>query len=181
VGKLLKTGIINEEEARNHPRRNVLYQSIGLKKDINIQALGAFPIEIGQKYLLCSDGLYGVVSNDEIREHLRERSTARVSQQLVQLAKKGGGPDNITVIVVSTEKDDDVELPDTAKIVVPTPGKGKLSKVWYLLLLGLLVLLLAIIIYFLVRSVDTNLSLLPGPGQNDLAGMVIPGSRPGAG
>lgn len=115
VGKLLKDGLITEEEARSHPKRNVLYQSIGIKRDITIQTTGVIPIQMGQKFLLCSDGLYGVVPDSEIEEYLNGKSTAQIAEALVRRAKFNGGPDNISVIVVSTEKDEIKLLPSQLK------------------------------------------------------------------
>ncbi|UCH97936.1 MAG: serine/threonine-protein phosphatase, partial [Candidatus Aminicenantes bacterium] len=165
VGKLLKDGFITEEEARNHPKRNVLYQSIGLKREIDIQTTGTIPIQTGQKYLLCSDGLYGVVPDHEIKEYLKVNSTAAIAEQLVQRAKTNGGPDNITVIVVSTEKDETPGLTDTVKIITPPLKKRKKRKAWLFILLGLLVLLLAVMIYLLVLSADVSASASPSPGK----------------
>jgi serine/threonine protein phosphatase PrpC len=158
VGKMLKDGLITEEEARNHPRRNVLFQSIGLKRDITIQTKGPLPIQIGEKYLVCSDGLYGVVPDSEIEEYLDKKSTAQIAGTLVKRAKKNGGPDNISVIVISTEPDETINLPDTVKIIFSPPKK---TRVWFFILLGLLVLLLILTIYFLVMSTDTHSSPPP--------------------
>ncbi|NIM12799.1 MAG: Stp1/IreP family PP2C-type Ser/Thr phosphatase [Candidatus Aminicenantes bacterium] len=170
VGKLLKEGFITEEEARRHPRRNVLYQSIGLKKDINVQVLKPIPIQKGQKYLLCTDGLYGVVPESEIAECLKEKSTAYIVRVLVQKAKANGGPDNISTIVVSTEKDkifgEDTVLEDTIRIVLRSKTKKrKKRKRSFFILLGLLVLLLVVIIYWLLTTISTSQHPLPGSGS----------------
>ena len=161
VGKLLKNGFITEEEARSHPKRNVIYQSIGLRKEINIQVMESIPIKKGQKYLLCSDGLSGVVPAGEIVESLKLKgaSTSAVAKQLVKKAKRNGGPDNISVIVVSTEmgKCDSTDLADTIKIVDSylAPGKRK-KKIAFLVLLGLLILLLAALIYLVIVTMDAD-------------------------
>jgi serine/threonine protein phosphatase PrpC len=169
VGKLLKEGFITEEEARRHPRRNVLYQSIGLKKDINVQVLESIPIQKGQKYLLCTDGLYNVVPEREIAEWLKEKSTAYIVRGLVQKAKANGGPDNISVIVVSTEEDktfaEDTLIEDTIKIVYRSKTKRKKRKRSFFILLGLLVLLLAVIIYWLLTTISANQHPSPGSGS----------------
>lgn len=166
VGKLVKDGLITEEEARSHPKRNVLFQSIGIKRDITIQTKGPIPIQIGQKYLLCSDGLYGVVPDNEIIEYLNEKSPAQIAEKLVKRANFNGGPDNISVIVIFTEKDGPLEPSDTVKIPTP-PNNKKKRKGWLFILLGLLATLLALIIYFLVLSDDTlSLSLLATPQKD---------------
>jgi len=168
VGKLVKDGLITEEEARSHPKRNVLFQSIGIKKNITIQTKGPIPIQMGQKYLLCSDGLYGVVPESEIEEYLSDKSTAQIAEQLVKRANFNGGPDNISVIVISTEKDKTPKLTDTVKIPALSPNERRKKKGWLFILLGLLVILLALIIYFLVLNVDTKPPLSPTTPQKSI-------------
>lgn len=171
VGRLLKDGFISEEDARNHPKRNVLYQSIGVKKDLDVQVKEDFPILPGEKYLLCSDGLFGVVSNRELCEHLADGLTARVTQQLIKRAKANGGPDNITVLVVSTEKeeipqeDELKKLTDTVKIIdSPVIVKQKKrKKITLFFLLTLLVILLAIIVYLTINELNRRPPVIPGP------------------
>jgi protein phosphatase len=169
VGKLLKEGFITEEEARRHPRRNVLYQSIGLKKDINVQVLEPVPIQKGRKYLLCTDGLFGVVSGSEIAECLKENSTAAIVRTLVQKAKANGGPDNISVIVVSTEENkifaEDTVIEDTIKIVFRSKTGRKKRKRSFFILLGLLVLLLVVIIYWLLTAISGDRHSLTASGS----------------
>lgn len=185
VGKLLKDGLITEEEARTHPKRNVLFQSIGIKRDITIQATGPIPIQKGQKYLVCSDGLYGVVPDNEIEEYLNDKSTASIAEQLVKRAKFNGGPDNISVIVISTEKDEIFEPADTVRIPAPPTQKKRKRKGWLFILLGLLVILLALIIYFLVLSVETKPPSPPSTPQKNIIQTNKPiekdarGSEPG--
>lgn len=164
VGKLLKNGFITEEEARSHPQRNVIYQSIGLRKEINVQVMDSIPIKKGQKYLLCSDGLYGVVPSTEIRRYLTGTSTLGIAGQLIKRAKENGGPDNISVIVVSTEEDKEkevqktIDLADTMKIVDSYAALKKMRrrKIGFFILLGLLILLLAALIYILVIAVGSD-------------------------
>jgi len=177
VGQLLKNGLITEQEARVHPRRNVLYQSVGLKKDINIQAIGPITLQIGDKFLLCSDGLHGVVPDATLKELLETQSNKNAAKKLIKKAKQNGGPDNISVIVVSTEKDSpkkkvdkttpDMMLEDTVEIPPITTnttkkkkktGKGKTG---IFLLLILLILLLAAAVYILVTGAETHRGQLP--------------------
>lgn len=184
VGKLLKDGLITEEEARTHPKRNVLFQSIGIKRDITIQTKGPIPIQMGQKYLLCSDGLYGVVPDNEIEEYLNNKSTAQIAEQLVKRANFNGGPDNISVIVISTEKEETPDPSDTVKIPA-SPEKGEKGKGWLFILLVLLVILLALIIYFLVLSVDTQIPSSPAASHKNITQTIkpiekdAPGPEPG--
>jgi protein phosphatase len=179
VGRLLKDGFITEEEARHHPRRNVLYQSVGVKPEISVQALKPISIRKGHKYLLCTDGLYGVVPDSKIEEFLTGHSTAAAARRLIEEAKANGGPDNITVIVVSTEEDDDtgklditrVETveEDTVKLAVPGENKksGRRRKIIIFILLSLLVLLLAAAVYFLVTAAGDDRQPPVGPGTRE--------------
>ncbi len=156
VGKLLKDGFITEEEAQSHPKRNVLYQSVGLKEGIEVQARGPFPIQKGQKFLLCSDGLNNELIDTEIKEFLKLNSMRRVVEELIKKAKTGTAADNITVIAISTEKDktdETTQVEDTVKLTAPLKIKRKRKKrLIILLLLGLLMLLLAAVVYLLVQD-----------------------------
>lgn len=146
VGKLLKDGFISLEEAQAHPKRNVLYQSVGLKKEIEVQAMGPFRVREGQKFVLCSDGLNNELIDSEIMEFLKLPSTRQSVEGLLKRVKAGAAMDNITVIVVSTVKSDDDEadpMEDTVKLTVPIQIiKKRKKKIILFLLLGLLVLLL---------------------------------------
>lgn len=102
VGKLLKNRLIKKEEAWNHPRRNIIYQSIGMRKEIEAQIIADFPIKKGEKYLLCSDGLHDVVREPDLKNKLITLSPELCAQKLIDQANANGGPDNISVIVVST-------------------------------------------------------------------------------
>ncbi len=106
VGSLLRAGAISPEEARGHPADNIITRAIGLKVSVDIDF---FQKEIclrkGQYVLLCSDGLFKVVTDDEI---LHTVSTLMVPNQitkkLVEMANSRGGPDNTTVLVIRIEK-----------------------------------------------------------------------------
>lgn len=153
VGKLLKNGFITESEAQSHPKRNVLYQSVGLKQGIEVQTMGPFPVRMGQKFLLCSDGLNNEVPDSEIEHIMHFKSTRQIVDHLIQRAKAGTAADNITVVAVSTEEDDSTEIDKTVRLTVPVNvRKKRKKKVGLLILLGLLVLLLAALIYFLVQD-----------------------------
>jgi len=153
VGKLLRDGVISEDEAQTHSRRNVLYQALGLKKDIDIQSIDRIPIKKDYRYLLCSDGLHGVVPDRELERYFGIRSTAAMVEELVKKAKENGGPDNITVVAVAGEKDEALALIDTVKLMVPDFNRKKKKKTWTWVLFGLLILLLGVLIYIMAIDV----------------------------
>ncbi|UCE86121.1 MAG: Stp1/IreP family PP2C-type Ser/Thr phosphatase [Deltaproteobacteria bacterium] len=98
VAEFERRGFLTAEEARVHPRRNELLRSIGVDRAIEVD-LAPISIEPGDRFLLCSDGLCGVVDADAIRDALAEAPPPTCAQQLVDLAKRAGAPDNVTVQV----------------------------------------------------------------------------------
>lgn len=105
VMELIKLGIITREEARRHPEKNIILRALGTSPEVEADTWGApLPLQSGDAFLLCSDGLYDLVPDDEIGLALRSFPPADASARLVQLAKGRGGHDNITVAVVSVEE-----------------------------------------------------------------------------
>ncbi len=122
VEKLLRGGLISKKEAENHPRKNVLYQSLGMKGEIKPETK-EIKVETGKTFLLCSDGLFNVVSDEKIEWVLKTASHELAVDELIRLAKEGGGPDNITVIVVKIKDETDDE--ETKEIKLNLKKKRK--------------------------------------------------------
>jgi serine/threonine protein phosphatase PrpC len=101
--KLIEAGELTEEEAEHSERRNIILQALGPEGTIKVD-LTHQTIRRGDTLVLCSDGLSGQVSKDQIAEIVRrEPDLTKVSQGLIDLANAAGGPDNITVIVARFE------------------------------------------------------------------------------
>lgn len=100
VGALIRMGHITEDEAKVHPQRNEILRAIGTNEEVEVQVT---PLELqpGDRYLLCSDGLSGLVPDGEIAEVLARQEPEDAVRTLVQMANLEGGNDNITVQVVS--------------------------------------------------------------------------------
>jgi protein phosphatase len=97
----LKLGL-EEEKLRSHPYRHVLTMAIGASNALKIHRY-TLPVTPNQQLLLSSDGLHGVVSEEILAETLRsERSLEAKSHSLIEAARAGGGPDNITVVLLRT-------------------------------------------------------------------------------
>ncbi|MBC9726394.1 Stp1/IreP family PP2C-type Ser/Thr phosphatase [Streptomyces sp. TRM68367] len=99
VQRLVDEGRITEEEAGTHPQRSLLMRALGsgdhVEPDLSIREVRA-----GDRYLICSDGLSGVVSHQTLEDTLASyQGPQETVQNLIELALRGGGPDNITVIV----------------------------------------------------------------------------------
>ena len=110
VQHLIDTGRLAPEEAENHPQRSVLLRVLGDVEGTSRLDVETFPAQDGERWLLCSDGLSGVVDDAILATTLREISDREAcAQKLIDLAIAGGGPDNITCIVA-----DVVEIKDDA-------------------------------------------------------------------
>lgn len=97
--RMLESGLIAPEEAENNPNRHVLINALGIDQPLRVD-IEAFN-NLYDMLLLCSDGLYGYVPEEEIRKVLlRKGSVEHKTEKLVQLANNAGGFDNVTVIVV---------------------------------------------------------------------------------
>jgi len=101
VGRLVETGVIRSEEAEFHPQRHILTSALGAGLDISLDCPSTpVPVQKDDLLVLCSDGMWGMVSEREIQDALAERSLEKASRKLVDLAKQHGGPDNITVQLI---------------------------------------------------------------------------------
>ena len=99
VSKLLESGALRPEQAEHHPLRHVLLQAVGTSAQI-APAMTEIDLRKGDRILICSDGLHGCVSNQNIEAVLRDtQDVAEATRKLVQLALDAGGPDNVTVLV----------------------------------------------------------------------------------
>ncbi|WP_431912549.1 PP2C family protein-serine/threonine phosphatase [Micromonospora carbonacea] len=108
VQMLVDEGRISAEEASSHPQRSLLTRALdGRDIDPEYSVRQVLP---GDRYLICSDGLSGVVSAETIADTMREYTDPQQCvERLVQLALRGGGPDNITVIIADATDRDIVE------------------------------------------------------------------------
>ncbi len=100
VAKLISLGRLSPEEARDHPKSNVLYRCIGTEEKVEVDLFN-LEVKEGEFLLLCSDGLWGELKDDEIHSIVRECSSPQQGcWELVRAAKEQGGRDNITAILV---------------------------------------------------------------------------------
>jgi protein phosphatase len=100
VRRLIELGQITEEEAINHPQRNVLYRALGQGEPFEPD-VSTYPVPNNGYLLLCSDGLWGVIPSEAIANIILSAPTLQdACQQLIDTANEAGGPDNISVILV---------------------------------------------------------------------------------
>lgn len=106
VAEEVEAGRMTPEQARVNPRRNIITRALGLRPDVDVDASEA-ALAPGSVLVICSDGLHGLVSEDEIVSHVRRLRPADAVDALVQLANQRGGPDNISVVVARVMGDDE--------------------------------------------------------------------------
>jgi protein phosphatase len=99
--ELVRAGIIGLEDAESHPARHILSRALGVGKQLQPEISPA-PIEIrdGDTLLLCTDGLWGQLSDQELGEVLQKFSPSSACEELVRRGKEHGAPDNITLQVL---------------------------------------------------------------------------------
>lgn len=120
VAKLVEEGAITEEEAANHPHRNVILFSIGSETTPQID-LYELSLAIGDKIFLCSDGLTRHVSDEEICTILEKQDLESAADQLIQLANDRGGQDNISVAIINygTADAEANQAEQTVRVIMP--------------------------------------------------------------
>jgi serine/threonine protein phosphatase PrpC len=115
VQELVNEGIITPEEARVHPRRNIVTRALGIDRSVVVDVF-SHVVRTGDRIVLCSDGLVDEVSDADIAVVLGQHSDPQdTSEALVMVANTAGGRDNTTVIVIDVL--DDISEP----VVLPTP------------------------------------------------------------
>jgi serine/threonine protein phosphatase PrpC len=108
VGELVARGKLTEEQAESHPQRSVITRALGAYPDVEVDT-EVFPARGGDVFLLCSDGLTGMVHEPELKPLLEahEASLEQIGRTLIAAANEAGGRDNITVILFRLEDVED--------------------------------------------------------------------------
>lgn len=103
VGEQVRRGMITREQARTSPVRHVITRALGIDADISID-LAKHPLQKGDRFLLCTDGLTEMVDDGEISSILSGAEPREAVQRLLAAANKRGGVDNITAVVVQVKE-----------------------------------------------------------------------------
>ena len=105
VATMVRQGRLTEAEAAVHPQRNILTRALGIDGTVLVDSWEILPV-VGDRYLVCSDGLFNEVSDDRIAATLRRIADPNEAcRELVRLANEGGGRDNITCVIVDVIDD----------------------------------------------------------------------------
>jgi protein phosphatase len=104
VGEMLRSGQLTKEEALDHPQRNILTRALGVDSEVEVDWY-EIQVRQGDRFLLCTDGLFNEVTEDQIASVLRRLADPEeAAQELVRQAVEHGGRDNITVVIVDVEE-----------------------------------------------------------------------------
>jgi protein phosphatase len=125
VAQLVARNQLSPEEARSDPRRNVVTRSVGVgpEVEVDVVAVGE-PLKGGDTLVLCSDGLHGQMSDDEIAGFAMGESLPEACADLIELANARGGPDNITVAMMRVERDAEPAGNPVARWLRSLTGRG---------------------------------------------------------
>ena len=139
VQELVNEGLISEEEARVHPRRNIVTRALGIDRSVIVDVFTQV-VRTGDRMVLCSDGLVDEVSDADIAAVLaRHRDPQLAAESLVMVANAAGGRDNTTVVVVdilddvsdpvemppSPDRTEPMQMPDPAQVPLGRPAKKR--------------------------------------------------------
>ena len=142
VGQMVRNRQITAEQARTDPRRNVVTRSVGIDADLEVDA-GRLdePLGHGDVVVLCTDGLHGVVRDDELGGTVSGHDLPGACDRLVALARERGAPDNLTIILARVEVDGEREPRESASAERLSRANPTFT---VLIVAGLMLLLLAL-------------------------------------
>jgi serine/threonine protein phosphatase PrpC len=103
VARMVRDGMITEEQAAQHPQRNIITRGLGLADDVKVDQ-AQVEVRMGDRLLLCTDGLTAMVKEDTLREILAgEPDPQEAARRLVEAANQAGGADNVTAVVLDVD------------------------------------------------------------------------------
>ncbi len=135
VAEQVRQGLIPPEDARHHPRRNVVTRTVGFEARVLPDTGGPIPLSPGDAVVLCSDGLHGPVDEDDIARTVIALDPELAAERLIQMANEAGGPDNITVVIARFDVPAPVEQAPTVierrpTAEAPAPRRSRRGPLW---------------------------------------------------
>jgi serine/threonine protein phosphatase PrpC len=112
VQEMVTRGLMTPEQAQGHPMGHVLSRAVGVQKEIELDRVEG-EIQPGDIFLLCSDGLHGVVGDEAIAEHFSRDAPDRALDKLIDLTLEKGAPDNVTGFAIWISEPSLLSLPET--------------------------------------------------------------------
>lgn len=158
-----RAGLLTKEEAENHPRKNVLTMSLSGQRDKVYPYIREVPWKPGDHVLICSDGLWGPVSEKQICSTVISMEPQEAAEKLVELANRNGGPDNISVLIARNGEKvtapggtGEAEIVSAADEGTEPPGHRRLLIAGLILVL----LLLGLLLYYLNHRPDPSQAVI---------------------
>lgn len=102
VGEQIRAGMIQPSQAKDHRLKNIITRSVGFQEEVEAD-IETKTVKEGDIYLLCSDGLYNLVEDDEILEIVTHQNLPEACRHLIDIANSRGGDDNITVVMAKVD------------------------------------------------------------------------------
>ncbi|MEY3407494.1 MAG: hypothetical protein RL038_555, partial [Actinomycetota bacterium] len=149
VQMLVDNGEITPAEAERHPRRNLMIRAIDGIHELNLD-IQIVDLQIGDRFLVCSDGLSGVISDSRLAEVITDSDMTRASAQLIDYAIAAGAPDNVTLVLAEYRHNVETDL----AFMVGSPTENSLPVID-------------------TEPIKTKKSLLPYIGAVGLAAVVL--------
>lgn len=104
VNEHIRAGLLKDSEAKDFQAKNIITRSVGFEKNVRCDIIRK-GLKVGDHYLLCSDGLCGLVDDPEIHDLVRNNEKKKAVELCIEKAKEAGGDDNITVVIISVDSD----------------------------------------------------------------------------
>ena len=159
VAQLVDQGELAPEAVKHDPRRNVVTRSVGIGPVVDVDVTPVFTaIEPGDTLLVCTDGLHGQVSDEELAKLASGRSPAECCEHLIRLANERGGPDNITIAMLRMESPGtsgstaDVETGHGSETAALPAHRMRTGKILLLALVAIIVALVLVLCLVLLPS-----------------------------
>ncbi|MDQ4095611.1 MAG: Stp1/IreP family PP2C-type Ser/Thr phosphatase [Actinomycetota bacterium] len=178
VARMVKEGRLQPEEAEHHPQRSIITRALGVDADVEVD-LDSLDLQAGDRLLLCSDGLSGMIDHSSIESALQDHDDPQdAAEELIRRANAAGGEDNITVVIIDVSdgpaqaasaattrrapaqapretRTDDEPGPEHAE---PTTAEGPARRTWAKPVIASLIVLAALAVgaFFLVDYLRTS-------------------------
>ena len=102
VADMVRKGVLTEEQAACHPMRNYITRAVGTEETIAVD-ITTHDRKQGDRWLICSDGMYGMVSKDELCRLIKTGNLEETAEHMLRAALEGGGKDNISLVLLQDE------------------------------------------------------------------------------
>ena len=180
IQKMIDGGLMTEAEGREHPDASVLNRNMGGSPKVEMEVSAPIPIQEGDVFVLCTDGLCGYIQDDAIGRIIAPLSEAQATAEaLVDISLKAGGEDNVTVQVIQCGPRKGcayVPMPPTPPRASPVTGKPKSSRWPLLVSVGVLLLVVLVLGVVLGIYAPWHKDRLPGAPKADKPGASRPAS-----